>query len=75
MLEDMHMTLTGSVSLFLALIALAALPSSSVALVLVRSATLGVRHGIATSLGIAMGDLIFVALAVAGPGRLSADRQ
>src|SRR5690606_38520631 len=30
------------------------------------SATLGVRHGIATSLGIAMGDLIFVALAVAG---------
>jgi len=60
------MTFTGSLSLFLAMIALAALPSSSVALVVVRSATHGVRHGIATSLGIAMGDLIFVALAVTG---------
>ncbi|MCZ4291653.1 LysE family translocator [Hoeflea alexandrii] len=60
------MTFTGSLSLFLAMIALAALPSSSVALVVVRSATHGVRHGIATSLGIAMGDLVFVALAVAG---------
>ncbi|WPE22686.1 LysE family translocator [Shinella zoogloeoides] len=60
------MTFLGSLSLFLAMIALAALPSSSVALVVVRSATRGVRHGIATSLGIAVGDLIFVAFAVAG---------
>lgn len=60
------MTLAGSLSLFLAMIALAALPSSSVALVVVRSATHGVHHGIAASLGIAMGDLIFVAVAAAG---------
>ncbi len=62
----MAMTFAGSLSLFLAMVALAALPSSSVALVVVRSATHGLRHGIAASLGIAMGDLIFVALAIAG---------
>jgi len=60
------MTLAGSLSLFLAMLALAALPSSSVALVVVRSATHGVRHGIAAALGIALGDLVFVALAIAG---------
>lgn len=60
------MTFAESLSLFLAMSALAALPSSSVALVVVRSATHGVRHGIAASLGIAMGDLVFVALAVVG---------
>lgn len=60
------MTFTSALLLLLAMIALAALPSSSVALVVVRSATYGVRHGIAASLGIAIGDLLFVALAIAG---------
>ena len=60
------MSIAETLSLFLAMVALAALPSSSVALVVVRSATQGVRHGIAAALGIALGDLIFVALALAG---------
>lgn len=60
------MTVTSALLLFLAMVALAALPSSSVALVVVRSATHGLRHGIAASLGIATGDLIFVALAITG---------
>lgn len=60
------MTAIAALSLFLAMIALAAMPSSSVALVVVRSATLGVHHGVATALGIVMGDLLFVVLAIAG---------
>lgn len=60
------MTFTGSLSLLLVMITLAAIPSSSVALVVVRSATLGVSNGIAAALGIVVGDLIFVALAIAG---------
>ncbi|ARQ02816.1 hypothetical protein CAK95_07575 [Pseudorhodoplanes sinuspersici] len=51
--------------------ALAALPSSSVALVVLRSASLGVRSGIAAAFGIAFADLVFVALAVAGMTALS----
>ncbi|WP_126311469.1 LysE family translocator [Delftia acidovorans] len=60
------MTAFAALSLFLAMIALAAMPSSSVALVVVRSATLGVRHGVATALGIVVGDLLFVVLAIVG---------
>lgn len=60
------MTAIATLSLFIAMIALAAMPSSSVALVVVRSATLGVRHGVATALGIVVGDLLFVVLAITG---------
>ncbi len=60
------MTLANSLSLLLIMVALAAIPSSSVALVVVRSATRGVRDGAAAALGIVVGDLIFVALAIAG---------
>ena len=60
------MTFSGSLSLLVVMMALAAIPSSSVALVVVRSATLGVRHGIAAALGIVAGDLVFVALAITG---------
>jgi threonine/homoserine/homoserine lactone efflux protein len=43
---------------------LAAIPSTSVALVVTRSATLGVGNGIAVSIGIVLGDLIFIMLAI-----------
>ena len=46
--------------------ALAAIPSTSVALVLTRSATLGLANGIAVATGIVIGDLIFVLLALLG---------
>lgn len=60
------MTLLGSVTLFLVLTAMAALPSSSVALVVARSAMSGVRHGISVAGGIVVGDLIFMSMAIFG---------
>lgn len=52
--------------LFLLMAALAALPSTSVALVVTRSATLGAAQGVAVSLGVVTGDLLFVAMAAVG---------
>lgn len=60
------MTPYDALGLLLIMIGLAAIPSSSVALVVVRSATRGVRNGVAASLGIVAGDLIFVAMAILG---------
>jgi len=60
------MTLAESIMLFGIMISLAALPSSSVALVVARAATLGPGNGIAVGIGIVFGDLLFVALAIAG---------
>jgi len=51
---------------FFIMLLLAAIPSASVALVVSRSATHGVRSGLAVAAGIVMGDLLFVALALAG---------
>lgn len=60
------MTFVESIILFGIMISLAALPGSSVALVVARSATLGTANGIAAGIGIVLGDLLFVALAIAG---------
>ena len=60
------MNIFESASLFFAMAVLAAVPSSSVALVVARSATLGVSNGIAVSIGIVLGDLVFIALAILG---------
>lgn len=51
-------------TLFVIMVALAAMPSSSVALVVTRSVTHGVANGIAVSLGIVLGDLVFTLLAI-----------
>ncbi len=60
------MSVIDCIVLFGIMVALAALPSSSVALVVARSATLGVSNGIAAAIGIVMGDLLFIALAIFG---------
>lgn len=60
------MTFLAAISLFLVMLALAAIPSASVALVVTRSATLGVRNGAAVATGIVIGDLVFVSLAILG---------
>lgn len=52
--------------LFVTMIALAALPSTSVALVAIRASSSGFRHGAAVAGGIVVGDLLFVLLAVLG---------
>lgn len=53
-------------SLFLMMITLAAIPSASVALVVTRSVSLGVSNGVAVALGIVLGDLVFIFLAILG---------
>lgn len=53
-------------SLFFVMLTLALIPSSSVALVVTRSVTHGITNGIAVSLGIVVGDLIFIFLAILG---------
>ncbi|AMA07855.1 LysE family translocator [Picosynechococcus sp. PCC 73109] len=56
---------------FTTMIALAALPSTSVALVVTRSATAGFRNGLAVASGIVAGDLVFVCLALLGLSALA----
>lgn len=53
------------------MVVLAAIPSASVALVVTRSATLGIQNGILVACGIVLGDLIFVALSILGMGYLA----
>lgn len=53
-------------ALFGIMACLAALPSSSVALVFVHSATVSRLSGLAVALGIVAGDLLFAALAIVG---------
>ena len=60
------MSFVDCVSLFMIMIMLAALPSTSVALVVTRSVTNGTSNGIAVAAGIVVGDLIFIMLAVTG---------
>ena len=60
------MSIIETISLFGIMVALAAMPSASVALVITRSVTLGVANGIAVSVGIVLGDLVFILLAILG---------
>jgi threonine/homoserine/homoserine lactone efflux protein len=65
------MNLVDISALFATMLTLAILPSTSVALVVTRSATLGFFNGVAVSMGIVLGDLIFVLLAIFGLTALS----
>lgn len=60
------MDIVSVLSFFLIMLTLAALPSTSVALVITRSVTHGILNGIAVACGIVIGDLLFVALALVG---------
>ncbi|MEN8720937.1 MAG: LysE family translocator [Oceanococcaceae bacterium] len=55
-----------AIALMAVMVPLAAMPSSSVALVVVRSASAGRWHGISAAAGIVAGDLVFVAMALLG---------
>lgn len=57
--------------LMLSLVAMAALPSTSVALVVVRSARFGVSHGLLVAAGIVLADLLFVSIALFGMAALA----
>ncbi|MFP4063399.1 MAG: LysE family translocator [Halochromatium sp.] len=69
--EPACMHLGEALILFVTMMALAALPSASVVLVVARSATVGLRHGLAVAFGIVLGDLIYVATAVFGLAALA----
>ncbi|MGH1471235.1 MAG: LysE family translocator [Cellvibrionaceae bacterium] len=66
------MSLLAVVTLLAIMIGLAALPSTSVALVVTQSASRGFASGIATSIGIVLGDLLLITLAVFGLTAISA---
>lgn len=65
------MTFFAIVSFFVIMLSLAALPSASVALVVVRSASHGLRNGVAVAVGIVAGDLIFMGIALLGMSMLA----
>lgn len=65
------MTLTSSITLFLALILLAVIPGPGVLAVTARTATEGLRHGLTVSVGIVAGDFVFITLALLGLSALS----
>lgn len=54
------------ITLFGIMVVLSAIPSTSVALVVTRSATLGIANGFAVAAGIVLGDLVFILLAILG---------
>ncbi len=60
------MTAISIVTLLATMLILAAIPSASVALVVTRSATLGIANGVMVACGIVLGDLVFVVLAILG---------
>ena len=60
------MTLNTIIALFGAMIVLAFIPSVSVLTVSARAAASGFLHGVATTLGIILGDIIFILIAVLG---------
>lgn len=63
---QISITLAGAAALFAAMTALAFLPSISVLTVATRSASYGFVHGLATSLGIVAGDIVFILIAILG---------
>lgn len=60
------MTVSSIVALFSAMVVLASIPSVSVLAVSTRSATFGLIHGAFTTLGIVLGDIIFIVIAIWG---------
>jgi threonine/homoserine/homoserine lactone efflux protein len=60
------MTFSSIVALLGAMIVLAAIPSVSVLAVSTRSATSGFIHGVFTTIGIVVGDIIFIMIAIWG---------
>lgn len=65
------MSVLAMFGLALALASLAALPGSSVLLVVACSLRGGVKHGAAAALGIVLADLLFIGLALAGVAALA----
>ena len=63
---QLTMTLGNMIALFGAMLVLAAIPSSSVVIVVSRSLSSGYMHGVLAALGIVVGDIIFILIAIFG---------
>jgi threonine/homoserine/homoserine lactone efflux protein len=70
----MHTTLSlnSMAALFVAMMVLAAIPGVSVLAVTARSASAGFAHGVLTTAGIVVGDIIFIIIAILGLSLLAA---
>lgn len=60
------MTFSSIVALFSAMVVLASIPSVSVLAVSTRAATSGFIHGFFTTIGIVLGDIVFIIIAIWG---------
>lgn len=65
------MTLVTALTLFAAMVVLAMLPGPGILVVVARSLSGGLKHGIATSIGIVAGDYVFIVLSVFGLASLA----
>ena len=63
---QLTMTLSYMIALFGAMLVLAAMPSSSVLLVISRSAASGFIHGAMAALGVVAGDIVFILISILG---------
>jgi threonine/homoserine/homoserine lactone efflux protein len=66
------MGVSSVLALFGAMVVLAAIPSVSVLAVVTRSTMFGFTHGLFTSIGIVVGDIIFILIAIGGLSLLAA---
>ena len=64
--QEVWITIADALALFLIMGLLAAIPSSSVLLVVTQSTALGLRNGVATAAGVVAGDLLLMAIAILG---------
>jgi threonine/homoserine/homoserine lactone efflux protein len=65
------MTCASTVSLFLSIVVLALIPGPGILAVVTRSYTIGILHGVSTTFGVVVGDLIFISVALVGLAALS----
>ncbi|OGI43196.1 MAG: hypothetical protein A2150_05705 [Candidatus Muproteobacteria bacterium RBG_16_64_11] len=68
---ETNLTATHLAVLFGVMVVGASIPSASVLAVSARSAAFGVAHGILASMGIVLGDMLFIALAIYGLAQLA----
>jgi threonine/homoserine/homoserine lactone efflux protein len=69
------MTLTTIAAMFSAMVALAIIPDASAMAVAARSISSGFKHGVVVIVGIIVGDLIFILLAIFGLSTLAETRD
>ncbi|MBT8120321.1 MAG: LysE family translocator [Gammaproteobacteria bacterium] len=72
---QLTISLNSMIALFGAMLVLAAMPSGSVLMVVSRSADSGFVHGTLTALGIVVGDIVFILIAILGLSLLAESKS